>query len=681
MVAVRARLPAGLIVCIGVACLCNVVWIRVNAAPPRSWDDAEYLADSVNAYHALARGDVIGFARAASRPARGVHPPMTTLVPIPMYVVLGPGTRPALYAYTALIPVFCIYIFLLATLVCRSRNTAVLAVVVTCCFPLTFGLWRVVMAEFGLAVATVAAQYHLFLSAETRDDMKHAVLAGAFIGWGLLWKVSFPVFVAGPVCYLLMRTLALPGGTARQLPLRRLLLIAGTAGIVAGPFYFLRGGDVWGFVVFNSRPSTSLEQFSLGPILSPATVLKYWMALINLGTSTYFFLVCAALSLMQTVRRRWPAPIRATWFLVSCAIVPLIFFSFQYLKEPRHLFPAFPVVGILIATLLEDNLARAGRRVHLAVLAALLTFPAYQFALLSFDIPWVPARDIRIGRLLLVPADRESLPVRPARPTAWPVADIVGLITPAGANQDGRPLRVRVAGHIPFLDGPVLNYESLLGYGRPLAYNLLGDRSLHPTWWDFIVVLEGPLELPYEYREPVLGRLLEEQRLPFTAIGNVSLPGRREAVVYRANPSARPAVSLTGDNLVTLRNRFGTELFPVSRTEWQLPVGSRRAVAITPNDTPIEFQYVYVPDTTRFLNWTVVMNPHPSCESAHYAVTVFDLHSRRGPAFRSSRTSTLLRGQEQESATLGMEPFRNHIVTIRLSPQSCIGWTEVSLAD
>ena len=202
----KTTIPLALAVCIFVACLCNVVWIRQNDAPPRSWDDAEYLADSVSTYHALARGDLAGFLRAASRPARGVHPPMTKLVPIPMYVLLGPGTRSALYAYTALIPVFCVYVFLLARLVCRSDGPAVLAVVVTCLFPLTFGLWRVAMAEFGLAVATLAAQYHLFRSAEARGArLGHAILAGAFIGWGLLWKVSLPVFVAGPLCYLLVR--------------------------------------------------------------------------------------------------------------------------------------------------------------------------------------------------------------------------------------------------------------------------------------------------------------------------------------------------------------------------------------------------------------------------------------------------------------------------------------------
>ena len=260
-------------------------------------------------------------------------------------------------------------------------------------------------------------------------------------------------------------------------------------------------------------------------------------------------------------------------------MVPLVFFSLQYLKEPRHLFPAFAVVGILIAVLLEDRVAAIGSRPRMALMAALLAFPVYQFALMSFDIPWVPSKDIRIGPLVLVPADRESLPVRPARSTVWPAGDIVGVIHDHSAGIQERPVRVRVAGHIPFLDGPVLNYESLLRYNQPIAYNLLGDCSLHPTWWDFVVMLSGPPELPDEYREPVLERLLEEQRLPFSMVGSVALPQGRRAVVYRAKSGGQPSVTTTDENLVTATDRRGNDLFAVNKAEWDLPAG-RRTVGV-----------------------------------------------------------------------------------------------------
>ena len=233
-----------------------------------------------------------------------------------------PGTRSALYANTALIPVFCVYVFLLGTLLCRNKKAAIVAVVVTCCFPLTYGLWRVAMAEFGLAVAVVGSQYHLFRSAEAESrNLTHAVLAGAFIGWGLLWKASFPVFVVGPLCYLCVRNLGVLRTTPRPSARLVLPLVAGVALIVAGPFYFLQIRTLWGFIVYNSSPSPALEQFALGPVFSPVTVLKYWAELVNSGISAYCFIGFVCLSLLQLLRRRWPVPQRETWFIGSCTIV------------------------------------------------------------------------------------------------------------------------------------------------------------------------------------------------------------------------------------------------------------------------------------------------------------------------------------------------------------------------
>ena len=245
----------GLVVLILVACVGNAIWIQRNNAPPRSWDDAEYLAESVATYHALERGDLIEFLRMSSRPARGVHPPMPKLFPIAAYALVGPGTRPALYAYTILIPVFCVYVFLLAREITRNERAAILAVAVTCCFPLTYGLWRLVMAEFGLAVAVVATHYHLLRSTKASSWRAwHAALAGTFIGWAMLWKISAPVFVAGPLCYVLVRSLAEAKDAQRQSYLRILLWIAAAGLVVAGPFYFLRLGSLWDFVVYNSSP-------------------------------------------------------------------------------------------------------------------------------------------------------------------------------------------------------------------------------------------------------------------------------------------------------------------------------------------------------------------------------------------------------------------------------------------
>ena len=388
----------------------------------------------------------------------------------------------------------------LARGVTKREGAALAAVIVTCLFPLTFGRWRVFMIEFGLGVATVASQYHLFRCASSPSQCrKHAILAGAYVGWGLLWKVSFPIFVAGPIGYLFFRYFRLRGDPAFRSCAQALPLFAIMVSIVAGPFYLYRIGALWEFFIFNSTPNPLLEQFSLGPVFSPVTVLKYWAAVINAGTSAYLFIVFVALGVLQLRRRKFPIPAPERWFIASCTLIPLAVLSFHQLKEPRHLFPAFAAFGIIAGAMLHDTVANLTLRVRVAVLAALLAFPAYQFAFLSFDIPWVPRKDIRLGPFVLLFAERESLPLRPANPTPWPVDRIVDLIAAHRTAIQGRAPRVRVAGHVPFLDGPVLNYESLLRHGEPLVYSRLFDRSLHPTWWDFVVVVSGPIRKYFEY--------------------------------------------------------------------------------------------------------------------------------------------------------------------------------------
>ena len=674
-------IPRSLLVCVGVACVSNLIWIHMNAAPPRSWDDAEYLSESVIAFHALERGEPVEFLRLAGRPARGVHPPMTKLLPIPVYMVVGPGTKPALYAFTALIPLFCVYLFLLARSLLNADSSAVLAVAITCCFPLTFGLWRLAMADFGLATAAIAAQYHLLRCGEAGSRWsRHAILAGAFIGWGLLWKISLPVFVAGPLCYVLVRHFALSKRHDLRSVVVAISLIAVTAAAVAGPFYLLRIRALWDFVLYNSSPNTSLEQFALGPVLSPLTVLRYFGALANSGVSAYFALLGAAIATVQLMRRRWPTSWWETWFIASCLAIPVAFFSFQYLKEPRHVFPAFAMIGIVIAALLHDAIANKTARVRAVVVTALLAFPVYQFVYLSFDIPYAPTRDVRFGPLVLLYADRESLFVRPANPTPWPVKDVVALIAAHGTDITGRSPRVRVAGHIPFLDGPGLSYESMLRDRVSLTYNMLGDRSLHPTWWDFVVVLTGRVRNPVEYREPLLATLLSEQRLPFAPVGTVALPDGRAAVVYRRAPAAA-AKDVSGEDLLTAVDRRGEPLYPVNKSTWRLPDGGR-SVAVANDGTPVEFPYVYLPDSARSLTWTTVRDPDARCEDASYSVKVFDLNSRRGPNREVDRVFTMPATSKFAAEILDVDALRGQVVTIQLAAlsaasgaPSCIGWS------
>src|SRR5260370_38411351 len=97
----------------------------------------------------------------------------------------------------------------------------------TTAFPLMYGMWRNVMSEFGTTVAVTACLYHLLRS----DGLRirgHALIAGLFFGWGMLWKISFPIFIIGPALFL---------GIRRVRHDARGVALFGAAGLlVAAPF-------------------------------------------------------------------------------------------------------------------------------------------------------------------------------------------------------------------------------------------------------------------------------------------------------------------------------------------------------------------------------------------------------------------------------------------------------------
>src|SRR5262245_10254130 len=71
-------------------CVGDVVWIRLNAAPPRMFDDSVYLIESVDLYHTLQERGLVAFLNESLTHSRAGHPPMMKILPVPMYLLLGP---------------------------------------------------------------------------------------------------------------------------------------------------------------------------------------------------------------------------------------------------------------------------------------------------------------------------------------------------------------------------------------------------------------------------------------------------------------------------------------------------------------------------------------------------------------------------------------------------------------
>ena len=463
-------------------CAINVVWIRENTAPPRMWDDAYYLTESVDLFHTFQDKGLGAYLWETTVHSRRGHPPMMKILPTFIYPFLGPGTNAALYAYTVLIAVFCVYLFLLARELLASEGKALLAVVITCLFPITYGMWRHVMGEFGIAVAVTACLYHLVKS-RGFQHRGHTLAVGGYVGWGLLWKVTFPIFVAGPIALLLFRS-------RRQISAGRLLPALAPALIIAGPFYARSLVPVVAFTLFAGDPGNQ-RVWGLGPVYSPLTVARYWLSIINWGITPYFF---ALIALAWGVRRRLGQAgllTRDNAFVLAAFLPAFLLLTFHPLKEVRHLLPVLPIVGILAAGLVADVLAPI-RRLQPVALIALLAWPAYQFMSWSFDSPFAPRAEVRLGPLMISTTNLEAASLEwmptytyPANSTHWPIQESLRVITRRLAGRDERA-RVHVAGTNPYFNAVTLMHDARIAR-LPLIFDPAFTDDYEDA--DFLVVV------------------------------------------------------------------------------------------------------------------------------------------------------------------------------------------------
>ena len=519
----------GLALFVVVMCAFDVVWIRQNTAPPRMWDDAYYLIESVDLFHTLQDEGLGAFLAGTTVHSRRGHPPMPKILPTVAYAALGPGTNSALYAYTALIVVFCLYLFLLARELIGGEGRALLAVAITCLFPITYGMWRHVMAEFGISVAVIGCLYHLIRSQNFRRS-GHALAVGFFIGWGLLWKITFPVFVVGAIALVLIRT-------RHQWPTRGLVLASVAALVVAGPFYARSWLPVLAFALYQGNPENQ-RVWGLGPVFSPLTVARYWSVVLNWGITPYFF----GLILVAWGVRRWRGQTsrvtRDTPFLLASFVPAFILMTFHPLKEVRHLLPVLPLVGIVTAGLVAGLLTPL-RRFQPAVLVALLAWPAYQFVSWSFDWPFVPRADLRLGPIMfsttnLEPESLEWMPTYtyPANPTHWPTRESLQVMSNRLSSRSERA-RVHVAGTNPYFNALTLMHDARISrlpfvFDQPFTDDYAGA--------DFLVTAianrrYGPLD-----ERPTAAELaMNASASPFTLVGTLPLADGGTVRVYEAD--------------------------------------------------------------------------------------------------------------------------------------------------
>ncbi|MBI4060103.1 MAG: hypothetical protein HY403_01605 [Elusimicrobia bacterium] len=172
---------------------------RVLADPASpAWDDAWYLEISFRLFSALKLGPVPFIGEYAS--AFRIKAPLLSLLPLPLYALTGADEAVAVWVNLAALGATCAAVHAAARALWpahpRREAVAALASALTALLPLLYGLSRVFLVEPVLTALVAAAVWRV---AAARTDRREGARLGALLGLGLLAKLLFPLYLAGPI--------------------------------------------------------------------------------------------------------------------------------------------------------------------------------------------------------------------------------------------------------------------------------------------------------------------------------------------------------------------------------------------------------------------------------------------------------------------------------------------------
>lgn len=437
----------------------NALWWYWNTTPP-AWDQTDYLLTSIKFFDAFREGGLSNLLQVFSRTTSGFgRPPLLSLLPLPAYLIAGPGTKVAHLALLAFIPLLLHPLYGIGRrLGGKTAGLATCLVVAT--MPLMVGLSRQYFVEFSLAAVVTATIYLLFRLWEGEEPWLYGCLAAA-VAVGLMLKVTYVVFAGPP---LLVSAVL----TTRQGRLRKLLAmgLATLLGLALAAFWYVPNLHRVLWDIRESGYGIEATPYGYG---GPALLLG---RLAYGGLSIYYTVLLVALAMMH---RRSFAPLwkrnidHRILIIASWVVVPLLVFLSAKGRDPRFFLPALPALALTLGTLIGQR-REAGRTSF-----SFLVFPALAALLISFVPLSLYPRTIRPAATRTYQALGSSFQNPPLGREDWKTEEIVKLIS----SLDGeRPQSVRTAvlANHPRFHVNLFNYSARLK-GALITFSVCEDTT------------------------------------------------------------------------------------------------------------------------------------------------------------------------------------------------------------
>jgi 4-amino-4-deoxy-L-arabinose transferase-like glycosyltransferase len=432
------------------AAAANAVWILLDHTAP-AWDQAHYLLVSLQYRHAFDADGLSGMLHAIDSvdTSRG---PLFPILITPFVAVLGDSARSAMVLNVVLAPVLYLAAGQIAWLLFRNGVARLLTIFLVATLPLLVGLYHNVFQDFLLASLATLSLLLLLMTDRFQRPWLCAAL-GLTMGLGTLAKVTFPLFVLGPLMVVLLQ-LFLSRRDARRADqpedepdiraaLTNLVIAAAVFAVVALPWYLKNYAAAREYVESTTSGPLSVGAGPKHPLTFDAAA-SFTANLVDSDLSWILALVAitALLLNLPRVRSLFSRPMRSgpvlkLAFLLSWVLVPYLTLVSAHNQDVRLMAAAMPGVAVLVAGAVSTVRSANARRT-LVVIAVV----AFGYQTLNHVISVSPGSEnltVRIGSYPAVlhlgsePIGYEQLP---GPDYAAPIVDYLARAVQQGPSSD-----------------------------------------------------------------------------------------------------------------------------------------------------------------------------------------------------------------------------------------------------
>ena len=430
------------------AAAANTFWLMLDRGTP-AWDQGWYLHLAVTYQNAFADGGA-GHLWSLMPTVDASRGPFYVLAAMPFMAIFGNTVTVALVLNVLLAPVLYLVSGEIALTIFRSTWARLLTIVLMAGTPIVVGLQHEVLQDFLLmTLASVAVLCMLRSDVFLRRGA--TLVMGLAMGLGVLTKVTFPAFVAGPALVMLVHLVFIGVRRGREAQLGRRVL-----NLVLAVLVFVAAASLW-YVRTWDPTLAYIESTTSGPLsvgvgpenpLTLHNVTAFVIAVANnhLSWVLVFAGVITLLLNLSSIARRLAstdrlrtlrdAALLGTWFAI-----PFLALVTGRNQDVRLMAPAFVAYVIALAGGLVAIRPVAVARVLTGVTVLALAFQTVN-RLAPVAPGWLPDRiAVQAGSHWLVQPVQDSTPIGylrlPKRDRATPIFRWLEQHAPRDA--EGRP--------------------------------------------------------------------------------------------------------------------------------------------------------------------------------------------------------------------------------------------------